>query len=744
MSGVKYDEILGQLREDDSSTTSGVSGTSGTSGKDGNFLGSSGTSGTGTSGTSGETGTSGSSGIDGSGTSGTSGETGTSGTSGETGTSGTSGETGTSGTSGETGISGTSGETGTSGTSGETGTSGSSGIDGSGTSGTSGINGSSGVLSIIGNNTEILYRDDTALYGYNTSSGLTYSGNTLRLYGFSNNSGSTVNCNSIVIDGVSDGDKNFVISDNGLPKWSLQSYRNEECRYLYFYNFDEDKEIIVAEETGRVGINKQSNIMNSHCTYVGTANVGLNDLVVGGVYDGDTQILYEVQISGTANNWLWRKSLNYGTTWGSTSALSGVSTNYLPIESGITVKWLNLTGHTTSNKWQFYAYPQAPQGSFTIAPVMYDQLLKTVDYTAGTVIFEDLTAELSTSTDKTTTIFTTGTTSALYIGTLTKFRTFYVNITTINAQGLTTVCEYWNGTNWTNIVVSDGTTNFTSSGPITFTKPTDWSIDPQPPETITEDNYYWLRFRSSTSITRAPIVSSVARNGDKRLSVYSGHLDPIPSFSIKSNGNTIIGKSNGVSSKLLTITDVMNPTSLAGGNGVSINFSSGGGIYMKSESGSIEGKYEAFGGQIHVGSMSGHPLGLYSTNLLRMYFTNAGSGQKFSAALGTNVTTFDSVNPELFKVGDSGLTSVSSNLIGGYGNLNNYLQINLKNSNNGTTTSSDIVATADNGSETTNYINMGINGSNYSNTGFTLHGPNSAYLYNMGQDLNIGTCYNWR
>ena len=33
MSGVKYDEILGQLREDDSSTT--TAGTSGTSGKDG-------------------------------------------------------------------------------------------------------------------------------------------------------------------------------------------------------------------------------------------------------------------------------------------------------------------------------------------------------------------------------------------------------------------------------------------------------------------------------------------------------------------------------------------------------------------------------------------------------------------------------------------------------------------------------------------------------------------------------------
>jgi len=595
-------------------------------------------------------------------------------------------------------------------------------------------------MPIIGDNAEILYRDDNNIYGYNTTSGLTYSGNTLRVYGYNNNTGVTVNCNSIVIDGVEDGDKNFILAENGLGKWNLQTYRDEESRFLYIYNFNEDKEIFSMEETGRVGVNKQSNIMNYHSTYVGTANVGKNDMVVGGVYDGDTQILYEVVIITitTTNNWRWRKSLDYGATWGGNSPTYSVSNDYLPIESGITVRWENLTGHTTGNKWQFYAFPQAPQGSFTVAPNMYDELLKTNDYNAATVLFEDITSELSTSTDKTTTIFTTGTTSALYVGTLTKFRTFYVNMV-LASQGLTIVGEYWNGATWTTLTLTDGSNNFTQSGPITFVKPNDWTTDTKPPEIEDDYNYYWVRFRSSTSITRAPIVSSAARNGDKRLAVYSGHLDPIPSFHVKSNGNTVIGKSNGVTSKLLTITDVLNPTSLAGGGGVAINFQAGGGIYMKSETTGCEGKYESFSGTLQIGTMTGHPLVFYSTNLQRMYFANAGTGQKFSLAIGTNVSRFDTVNPELLKIGDSGYTNVSFNLLSGYANLDNYLQLNIRNYSTGTTASSDIVATANNGSETTNYIDMGINSSNYSDTGYTIYSPNSAYLYNRGQDLNIGT-----
>jgi len=77
----------------------------------------------------------------------------------------------------------------------------------------------------------------------------------------------------------------------------------------------------------------------------------------------------------------------------------------------------------------------------------------------------------------------------------------------------------------------------------------------------------------------------------------------------------------------------------------------------------------------------------------------------------------------------------SYNVISGKGNLNNYLQLNIQNTNNGISASSDVVATANNGNEITNYIDMGINGANFSGP---LGEANDAYLYSTGRHLHIG------
>lgn len=111
-----------------------------------------------------------------------------------------------------------------------------------------------------------------------------------------------------------------------------------------------------------------------------------------------------------------------------------------------------------------------------------------------------------------------------------------------------------------------------------------------------------------------------------------------------------------------------------------------------------------------------------------MALTNAGN-------LGLGTTTFNGTNPEKLVV-DAGVTS-SVNAIVGKGNINNYLQLNIQNSSSGTAASSDVVATADNGSETTNYIDMGINGSG--NTSTVFGNADDAYLYNVGQNLLLGT-----
>jgi hypothetical protein len=79
----------------------------------------------------------------------------------------------------------------------------------------------------------------------------------------------------------------------------------------------------------------------------------------------------------------------------------------------------------------------------------------------------------------------------------------------------------------------------------------------------------------------------------------------------------------------------------------------------------------------------------------------------------------------------------SYNLISGHANIDNYVQLNIKNFSGGPSASSDIVATADIGDEESNYINMGINGSNYT-AGNAIGGALDAYLYNTGENLYIG------
>lgn len=107
--------------------------------------------------------------------------------------------------------------------------------------------------------------------------------------------------------------------------------------------------------------------------------------------------------------------------------------------------------------------------------------------------------------------------------------------------------------------------------------------------------------------------------------------------------------------------------------------------------------------------------------------------QSGSATVIINQDNATTANPEALYVWQPSTSSI--NVISGKGNLNNYLQLNIQNTNQGTDASSDIVATANNGSETDNYIDMGINSENYA--GF-LGGPNDSYVYSHGHNMWIG------
>ncbi len=84
------------------------------------------------------------------------------------------------------------------------------------------------------------------------------------------------------------------------------------------------------------------------------------------------------------------------------------------------------------------------------------------------------------------------------------------------------------------------------------------------------------------------------------------------------------------------------------------------------------------------------------------------------------------------------VTSVSGSATGLtlIGNTNNFYQLNMKNTANGSSASTDYVATADNGTDTTHYVDFGINGSGGASAPFTS--ANTAYMYSTDSELDIG------
>lgn len=132
----------------------------------------------------------------------------------------------------------------------------------------------------------------------------------------------------------------------------------------------------------------------------------------------------------------------------------------------------------------------------------------------------------------------------------------------------------------------------------------------------------------------------------------------------------------------------------------------------------------------NIGTTSSFDLPVITNNIERMRVTTGGN-------VGIGSSTFNGTNPErlLVNAGSTGNTNYQ-NVIVGKGNTNSYAQLNIQNGNAGTAASSDVVATADNGSETANYIDMGINSS--ANTANYFGGINDSYLYATGNGVATG------
>ena len=132
---------------------------------------------------------------------------------------------------------------------------------------------------------------------------------------------------------------------------------------------------------------------------------------------------------------------------------------------------------------------------------------------------------------------------------------------------------------------------------------------------------------------------------------------------------------------------------------------------------------------------------LGTTDLRHLYFKTNNVQALFidsagNAGIGTS-PLFTIGNREKFLV-DAGITT-SFNVISGKGSIDNYLQLNIQNRSAGASASSDVVASADNATESINYVDLGINSSAFTNATYpVLSGLNNAYLYSTGNDFIIG------
>jgi hypothetical protein len=126
----------------------------------------------------------------------------------------------------------------------------------------------------------------------------------------------------------------------------------------------------------------------------------------------------------------------------------------------------------------------------------------------------------------------------------------------------------------------------------------------------------------------------------------------------------------------------------------------------------------------------------------------------------SNILTFGTSNEERIRINENGSIGIGTNdpfytltvtntgtpslfglpncVLDVTSNVDAYSQINFHNASSLPNSSTDLVLTADNGTDSSNFVDLGINGSNYDVVGWTINGANDAYLYASDGNLSIG------
>lgn len=236
------------------------------------------------------------------------------------------------------------------------------------------------------------------------------------------------------------------------------------------------------------------------------------------------------------------------------------------------------------------------------------------------------------------------------------------------------------------------------------------------------------------SVTGTKAVGTLSNND---LPLRTNNIEKMR---ITAAGNTGIGTTTPA--YLLQVNATTNPLYLAGvqtglgtdslltiSNGVVRELLASALASSSSNAWGLSGTGGTASGTNFIGTAGNTSLILRTNNIAHAILDSTGNW-----GVGTAVS-FNATAPEKLLVNAG--TTTSYNAVVAKGSVNNYFQLNINNQNAGTNASSDVVATADNGNETSNYVDLGINSS--VNTNGVMGNADDAYLYSAGNNLVTGT-----
>jgi len=125
----------------------------------------------------------------------------------------------------------------------------------------------------------------------------------------------------------------------------------------------------------------------------------------------------------------------------------------------------------------------------------------------------------------------------LYLGKKTQWSSFDLDITIASVGYTGVVWEFWNGSAWTAVTVTGGTSNdFAQDDTLTFTAPATWAKN-----TVNAVNQFWLRFSQTAAAPTAATVESIGRNSQVAMVEHTDFgVDPGQAAGIGSARNGAI------------------------------------------------------------------------------------------------------------------------------------------------------------------------------------------------------------